>query len=171
MKTFALLALALFWIIPAALQAQTPKFPIVGKFYVDIDDAMDLYVNGNKVHHSDIGTSSTKELTLIPGDRLVVNLWNKGGPYGLKLLFVSTDRRFIINFKIENFRVLRDPDKKNFSEDEFASWKDLAHGVRRSSRDHLTFKNKAEWIWGEKKKGTTYIAGMITKGMFEKMEQ
>lgn len=168
MKPFALLVLALFWIIPVGAHAQ--KFPVAGKFYVDVDDAMDLYVNGNKVHHSDIGTSSSKELTLLPGDRLVVNLWNKVGPYGLKLLFVSTDRRYIINFKIENFRVLRDPEKKDFTDDEFASWKELAHGVRRSSRDHLTFKNKAEWIWGEKKKGLTYIAGMITKSMFDKME-
>ncbi len=160
---------ALFLILATLVKAESLRFPIAGKFYTDEDDSITIFHNGKRVHHGDFGTAISEEVALMPGDRLVIDLWNQGGPYGLKVIFVSTDRKTVINFGVNSFRILRDPEKKDFTEKEFASWKDVAHRVNRSNRDHLVFKNKAEWIWGEKKMDLCYIAGLITRDMFESM--
>ena len=43
-------------------------------------------------------------------------------------------------------------------EKEFAAWKDPARRMNRKGRDHHAFRNKADWVWGESKKGNTYLA-------------
>ena len=128
---------------------------------------MGIWQNGTNVHHGKIGTSESKLVNLMPGDRLVIHLWNKGGPRGFKMIFVSEDRKTAINFTPGMFRILRDPDKKDFTAKEFAEWKETAHAHKRIQGDHIAFKNTAPWFWGEKTKGDCYVAGMITKEMFE----
>ncbi len=131
--------------------ADALKFPIAGKFYTDEDDSITIFLNGKRVHHGDFGTAISEEVALMPTDRLVVDLWNQGGPYGLKVIFVSTDRKTIINFGANSFRILRDPEKKDFNEKEFSSWKDVAHRVNRSSRDLWLLRTKQNGS-GEKRK-------------------
>lgn len=162
----SVLALAIL-LAPAMLPAESPTFPVAGRFYLEVDDTVTVYHNGAKLHTGKNGASESKDVNLAPGDRLVLALWNKGKARGLKLLFVSADRKFAINFGVDSFRILRDPDKRDFTEKEFALWKEPAQRAKHTARDHLAFKNKADWIWGEKHLGETYVAAVITKRMFE----
>jgi hypothetical protein len=151
--------------------AQGSGSPVQGRFYIQIDDDMSLYLNGKMIHHGDYGVSETRQVALSPGDRLVVDVENKGGPYGLKMIFVSRDRKTIINFGVDSFRLLHDPDKKDFTAREYEGWKEPAHQGYKMFHSHLTFKNTAQWVWGEKRSGISYLACLITKGMFDRLEE
>jgi hypothetical protein len=167
MKKAAVFFLAfLFACAPYAGAAEKLSFPVKGKFYMQVDDGVGIWLNGEKIHHGRFGTSESKAVSLNLGDRIVMTLWNKGGPYGLKLLFVSDDRKLIINFAAAHFRVLRDPDKHDVTAKEFMNLRDSAQPLKKQHKDSIAFKNSAQWFWGEKKTGDTYVAGMVTKEMF-----
>ena len=162
---------ALLFIAITGSRAQSPApgtAGVPGRFYVGVDDTARLFHNGKEIHFGKIGTSETGDVLLFPGDRLVIQVWNQVGPRGLKLLFVSKDRSKAVNFKAGAYRYWRDPDKHDFTEREFADLKEGPKVHAHRSGETFVFKNSAEWVWGEKKGGTSYLAVLVTKAMFER---
>ncbi|MCX7824186.1 MAG: hypothetical protein N2689_01330 [Verrucomicrobiae bacterium] len=85
----------------------TPKpgdQPVVGRFYVSVDDAATIFVNGRQVAHAGINESSSPETTLRIGDVIAIHLVNKGGPKRFKMVFVSNDNRTVISFRHGEYR-------------------------------------------------------------------
>ena len=123
---------------------------VKGKFYLAIDDAVKLYLNGNEVFHVDNPqTVESNEIEIKPGDHLVAQLTNVKAGREFILLFVSSDRQTMVSFPHTVFKILSDPVLKDFSHMEFGR-------LSKSSRVDLTkhtkplpFKNHSEWIWGD----------------------
>jgi len=80
--------------------------PLVGRFYVDVDDAATLYVNGTKLYRAGVGASYSGETSINVGDAIVASLENFKGPSRFRLAFVTTDRRSVVVFKASDFKQL-----------------------------------------------------------------
>ena len=138
------------------LQAQAQLAPakataIKGKFFVSVDDEANILVNGAQFHRAPLNESQSPELELKPGDRIVVKLKNTLGKGRFMLLFMSTDRKEMVNFTPSSFKILPDPTINDFTPVDFASYKKQAKAVQGDFAKPylLPFKSSSKWVWGE----------------------
>ncbi|MDP1591407.1 MAG: hypothetical protein Q8M07_26870 [Prosthecobacter sp.] len=151
-------------------QADSKAVMIRGKFYVDVDDTCKIYLNGVSIHHAQDFYTITPQVALADGDRLVIHVWDKGEPKGLKLFFVSTDRKWMINFPANSYRYWHDPEIMDFTVSEFQKLKD---GPKKTGgkKDRITFKNDSDFVWGDKPTGSSWLAVLINKNMVVPFKQ
>jgi len=140
-----------------------------GKFYLEIDDAVKIYINGAEVVKvNDAKTTESNEVELKAGDHIVAQLINRGGPRFLILLFVSSDRKTSVSFMHFNFKILRDPQSVDFAPEQLQGLKEYAKVINKRDKP-LPFKCFSEFIWGDE--DLTAIGGTITPEMFQPLPQ
>jgi hypothetical protein len=163
MKITALLTILL---LAATAVAQTPAATTgtVGKFYVCVDDAARIFVNGEMVHSAGVGTSASRETTLKAGDRVVAQLHESGGGKRFKLLFLSADQKTMVAFQRLAFRIISDRAVVDFTTADWAKWN--KYGKAGGGRDDgFPVKTPADWVWGED--NDCAIGANITANMFK----
>lgn len=157
----------LFTLLIFSVQVQAEAPPVKGRFYLYIDDSIDLFLNGKQIFslHNNFKQTQTNEIELKIGDRIVANLRNGGGPRGFMLLFVSSDQKQAIRFNNSAFKILLDPVAKDFSADDYLKAR-TAKEEKKSGSYPLPFKQpKSEWVWGEM--DTCTLGSQITEKMFQ----
>ncbi len=145
--------------MPAVGKADTTK----GTFHMEVDDVCVLYVNGIKVHKGGSVPSKSDEVSLNPGDRVVAQLKSVGGPRYFKLLFVTSDKRQMINFKNSTFKILPDAEVNDFTPAQYSGYTRFARELK-GERNPFPFKNKSEYLWGESDIST--LGSIISREMF-----
>ncbi len=155
--------------VPGGPASVGPAGEVSGKFWVTVDDDAVLILNGVQLHHAAGAESSSPEVALKAGDRLVVRLIDVGGGHRFKIIFVSTDRRTIVNFTNRAFKIFKDPETRDFTDAEFARVTKSARQERIAAQwERLPFKNNSEWLWGDTQTNCV-LGGIITKEMFKPM--
>ena len=149
----------------AQLQSTTPPKGITGTFYVSVDDAAKIYVNGQKVHDAGVNESRSAEVELHPADRIVVQLRDDGGGRRFMMIFASSDQKTVVSFRHRDFKVVPDIGVTDFKPEEFQKWPKYA--IAEKHGKHLPIKSYSEWIWGDISKCT--IAGIVTPEMIKPM--
>ena len=134
-----------------ALTGDPPK-SVTGTFYVSVDDAATIYVNGKKIHDAGVHESRSAELVLSQDDRIVVQLRDNGGGHQFMMTFVSTDRNTVISFRHRNFKNIPDLDVTDFTVGDFQRWTKFAKEEKHKAV--FPFKDYSEWIWGDLSKGS-----------------
>ena len=138
------------------LAAQTaPMFGrIKGRFYLFADDVAKLSLNGQEIAEAEwrkggANVAQSKEVEIAPGDRLFLDLHNRGKAKGAILAFLSTDRRHGVSFRAEDFKIVLDRTKKNLDARDIEA---LTRAAERVSYEHdknpLPFANGSDWLWG-----------------------
>ena len=151
---------------PAKLEPMVPlgkEAALKGVFHMEVDDTCDLYVNGTKVHSGSYAPSKSEEISLKPGDRVVAQLKSLAPPKFFKLLFVSSDKRQMINFSNSSFKILPDAEATDFTPVQYNSYTRFARELK-GTRNPFPFKNKSEYMWGESEIST--LGSIIIREMF-----
>jgi len=156
------LFLALLTLHCSAQLPNTPK-PIKGTFYVSVDDACTIFVNGQNVFQAGFGQSRSPELELKVGDRVVLQLRNDSNGRHFIFLFASSDGQAVISFKHRDFKIVPDIGVTDFTPEQFQKWTKFAKEEKQKNAAKLPVKSASEFIWGDLDK--TIIAGSITPQM------
>jgi hypothetical protein len=162
-----LLALLLVFHLGAShLMAQTDSKAVMirGKFYIDVDDTCKLYLNGKLIIHAQENLNISHEVALTVGDRLVVHVWDGGKAKGFKLVFLSTDKKWIFTFDDKSYRYWHDPEVFDFTAKEFLALKGCPKKFG-GKTDRIPFKNNSDYVWGDKPTGSSWLAVLIDKNM------
>ncbi len=161
-------AFFLLLLVPCRGQfSKDPPAPVKGVFYVSVDDACTIFVNGEQKFEADIGGSESPEMALKVGDRVVVKLRNDGGARHLMLVFASSDRKTVVSFKHTDFRCVVGADVEDFTPDQFRSWKMAKE--EKGKKSNLPVKGYSEKVWGEIDRCS--IAAIITTQMISQRSQ
>jgi len=143
-----LLFLLLLGTMAARAQFSNPATGVAGQFHVTADDGAQILHNGRPVHTASIPLSTSPEITLKAGDRIVAQVRNGKGPRRMKMIFVSTDRRWIISFDKQSYRIL-DVTALDFAP---AAWGKMTRRAEQrdpAPKEPFAFRNTADWVWGE----------------------
>jgi hypothetical protein len=142
--------IVLFWLCANAAMAQfsAPATGVSGQLYASADDTAKIFHNGKEIHTATIPVSSSNEFTLKAGDRLVAQLGNNGGPRRFRMIFVSTDRRWIISFDKQNYRVL-DVSAIDFVAGDWGKMTKRARIPPAPANEIFPYRNSADWVWGD----------------------
>jgi hypothetical protein len=137
-----------------------------GKFFVSVDDEAHILINGAEFHRAPLNESESAELDLKAGDRIVIKLKNTLGKGRFMLLFMSKDRKQMISFTPRSFKILPDPETKDFTPAEFANFHKEARPVQGDFAKPylLPFKSSSKWVWGDVNVCT--IGCLVTPDMF-----
>lgn len=138
---------------------------MLGHFYVVADDIAEIYLNGEKIHHAKLGLSKSNEITVMKDDVLVIDLKNNGGPKNFMLIFLTTDRKTIVNFKNNDYRILPAFGKKNLQKEDVDAYRKFAVDLRKKPRSDIGIKHKSETVWGEANQ--CVLGAVIDSGMIE----
>lgn len=144
----------LFVVLGLQVQAQLAPAPttgVKGKFFLSVDDRADIFINGAQFYQSPLGESESPEIELKAGDRIVVKLKNIASKRRFMLLFMSTDRKQVISFTQNSFKILPDVTINDFTPADFAGYKKHAVPIQGDFAKPylLPFKSNSKWIWGE----------------------
>jgi hypothetical protein len=144
----------LLLILGLQVQAQVaPPAPtgVKGKFFVSVDDRAEIFVNGAEIHKAPISESESPEIELKPGDRIVAKLTNVAGKRRFMVMFMSTDRKQMISFTPNLFKILPDASAKDFDPVEFARNGKQAKPIQGDFAKPylLPFKSYSKWVWGD----------------------
>lgn len=165
MRTLVLTLLLLVATLSSQAQlASKPGDPIKGTFYVSVDDAATIYINGTKFYTAGIGENRSPETELKVGDRIVIHLRNDTAERRFLLVFAGTET--IVNFRARDFKIVPDLGVTDFTPEKFESWKKSPRSERIKDAKDLPIKNSSDWMWGDLDK--TIIAGTITSQMVGK---
>jgi hypothetical protein len=151
MNTLRFIGLCIFLLAvrcPAQLPVAGSLATYSGAFYVAVDDEATIYVNGMECYHAKIGESRSPETELKVGDRVVVQLWNKGGPRHFLFVFVASDGKTTFSFKHHQFKIIRDIGVTDFKPEDLAKWP-TAKEERQKKAAKLPIHNFSEFIWGD----------------------
>jgi hypothetical protein len=145
-KTAFIIALANFLCAFTAI-AQVNSGPKVrGTFCVSVDDESKLFVNGTELCENELDhDGQSPELELKTGDRIVVQLVNKGGPKHFFLAFLSSDQKTVISFRHTNFRIIPELNITDFKPDQMASWQKYAKEEKGKHKKPFPFKTPRKW--------------------------
>src|SRR4051812_24365692 len=162
-----LILLATFLCSAFAL-AQTPAAKtepsIKGKFYYAVDDDARIFINGTELLALHRGAGQSNEVELKAGDRMVIQLNNVGGERFLRLLFVAADRSTMLPITRPAFKILRDPEAKDFTEVEWPRLPKYAKEVPEKKGENFPYKSHAEYIWGDA--NVCAIGGVLKRELF-----
>ena len=162
MRTLLAFIVAAFTTLPCVAQLSTTDKSAKGTFYLSVDDAVSIFINGAPVYKTGRGESRSPELALKTGDRLVVQLRNDGDKRYFMLAFVSSDRQTVVSFRNRDFKIVPDIDVTDFAPDQFQKWNKFAKEDKR--KPVLPIKSYSEWVWGDLDK--CILACTITPQMF-----
>ena len=118
-----------------------------GIFYVSVDDAATIYINGKKFYSAGIGESRSPETELKTGDRLVVQLRDDGGGRHFVMLFASSDGQSVVSFRGNDFKIIPDLDVTDFTPAQYEKWKTFAK--QEKFKYPLPIKSYSESFWGD----------------------
>lgn len=163
--TFALLGLA---VLSTHAESRDGKKSLEGSFYVSVDDAATIYVNGTEVYAARFGESKSPALRLTEGDRLVLKLRDDGGSRRFIMLFVDADKKQLVNFTASDFRIIPGLDETDFTPGQFQAWNKRPKNERLSEKP-LPIKSYSRAFWGDM--STSTLACIITPQMFSKIPQ
>jgi hypothetical protein len=133
----------------AQLPSNANQKPIKGTFYVSVDDACTIFVNGQKAYETGIGLSRSPELELKVGDRIVVHLRNDVSVRYFFVLFASSDGRTVISFRRLDFKIVPDIDVTDFTPEVFRKWEKFAKTEKQKNDKKPPVKSFSEFIWGD----------------------
>ncbi len=147
-------AVFFFLTVSALAQLATPALntqAVNGTFYLTIDDSARVLVNGVEAHYNaKTGKYQSKEVALKPGDHVVVQLKNVQNPRYLLMAFQSTDKKSVVSFNHQSFKLLPTIDAKDFTPEDFAKLSKYAKADPTRKRDNtIPFKHTSEYMWGE----------------------
>jgi len=126
---------------------------LVGHFYVVVDDLVTLELEGKEFHNAKIGLSKSGEVTIKEDDVINIRLLNKKGPKRFVLVFLTTDRKYIINFTHKDFRLVPSYDEDGVTAKEFDKLEETAVKLNRQNfAKHVGLKDKSESVWGNANK-------------------
>jgi len=160
MRVLFLFLLAFTALAPA--RAQFANKPVKGTFYITVDDACTIYVNGTKLFAAGIGESRTPETELKTDDRIVIQLRDDGGGRHFMIVFVSSDGQTLVNFRANNFKIVPDIGVTDFTTEQFQKWSKSAKAEKH--KPILPIKSHSEFLWGDLSKCT--IACIVNVDMF-----
>ena len=120
---------------------------VKGAFYISVDDAATIYVNGNKFYAAGIGDSHSPEMTLKTGDRIVVHLRDDGGGRHFVMLFASPDGKNVVSFRSPNFKIVPSLDATDFTLDQYETWR--RYTKAESFKNPLPITSNSESLWGD----------------------
>lgn len=151
--------------------AQLSKEPqaVTGRFYVAVDDAATISINGKEVFAATHGESKSEELTLKEGDHLVVKLRDDGGERKFVMALVATDGKSMVNFTGSDFRIVPDVGVTNFTEAEYKGWSKRGKNIGKPGEKLLPVKTYSRNFWGDLNSCT--VAAVVTPEMFSKGPQ
>jgi hypothetical protein len=158
-------------LVTALASAQTPSIgrdlTVKGKFYAVVDDGAVVFLNGTEVFQIKLKNGEmqeSQEVTLKAGDRLTMQLSNKGGGKFLRLLFMATDRSVMLPVTHRAFKCLPDGFAKDFTEADWQRNQKVAKEIRDRTTESFPIKSKAEYLWGDG--DVCAIGGVLTREMF-----
>jgi len=154
---------------PAQLPGAPEPAPIKGTFYISVDDAATIYVNGQKAFSAPIGENRSPELELKVGDRIVVELRNDTDGRHFIMLFASSDGQTVISFKQHDFKIVPDIGVTDFTPEQFQQWTKYAKEEKQKKAKKLPITSGSEFIWGDLDK--CIIAGPITPHMISQKQR
>jgi hypothetical protein len=144
------------------VEAQFNEKSAKGSFYVSVDDAATIFVNGIKVHHAGIGETRSAEIELRTGDRIVVQLRDDGGERRFVMVFASSDGQSIVNFRNNDYKIIPDLGITDFTPEQFEKLKKSAKDLRQKVA--LPVKCSSESVWGEL--NSSILGSVVTIKMF-----
>lgn len=118
-----------------------------GTFYVSVDDAATIYINGRRFYSTGVGRSRSPETELKTGDRLVVHLHEKGGGCHFFMMFASSDGESVVSFRHTDFKIIPDIDVTDFTPGQFQKWKKSPK--QKKGKSPLPIKSYSESFWGD----------------------
>jgi hypothetical protein len=133
-----------------------------GTFYVSVDDAATIYINGSKFYGVGIGEHRSPETELKTGDRIVLHLRNDTAGRRFRMVFAGSDGQTIVNFRARNFKIVEDLDVTDFKPEDLSKWTKYAKDG--GGKNNLPVKNYSDWMWGDLNK--CILAGVVTHQMF-----
>jgi hypothetical protein len=161
------------WLLVLRCSAQLPNpappAPIKGTFYISVDDAATIFVNGQKVYYAQIGESRSPELELKEGDHIVVELRNDTDGRHFIFLFASSDGNSVISFRSHDFKIVPDIGVTDFTPEQFQKWTKYAKVEKQKKAQRLPVPSASEFIWGDLDK--CIIAGPITSHMISQKQR
>ena len=148
-------ALAVLLALCASATAQLPApalntQAVNGKFYISVDDKAHVLLNGTEVLSNEkLGHFSSNEVSLKPGDRLVIQLKNVRAERYFAIAFESTDKRTVISFPRTALKILPTLDATDFTPADFAKLTKYAKAENRKRDNTIPFKHTSDYLWGD----------------------
>jgi hypothetical protein len=143
---------------------------LIGSFHVIVDDDAIIFLNGKRIFTGHIGGSISETVRLKVNDCIIVNLINSGGgPRYFGMAFFVSDRRRVINFRKEDYRILSAPPEKpilkglsspatrkaaqeTISSVTPAAFTELTQIPTEATtgrfQDQIGFPTSSDWVWG-----------------------
>jgi hypothetical protein len=163
-STFLIATLLLSAFALAQTSAPKTEPSIKGKFYYTVDDDARIFLNGTEVLSLHRGAGQSNEIELKAGDRMAIQLNNVGGERFLRLLFVAADRSTMLPITRQAFKILPDPEAKDFTEADWPRLPKYAKEVPEKKVENFPFKSRAEYIWGDA--NVCAIGGVLKRELF-----
>ena len=136
---------------------------LTGQFHVHVDDSATIFVAGREVHRAALGRSVSAETTLRLGDCIAVNLNNKKSVRCFIVAFLTSDKKHVVNFRAEDFRILRDAKELNLTRAQFLGLKDAAVTDHSYAAAPFSFPTTSHWVWGQGQH--CWLVAILTKEM------
>jgi hypothetical protein len=156
-----LLLVLISFLIAFRSDAQSPEKSVKGTFYVSVDDFAFVFVNGMQVYRAGIGETRSPEVELKTGDRVVVQLHDKGGERWFAMAFASSDGQSVVSFRNHDYKIIPDLNVTDFKVEQCEKWK-YAKDIRRKVT--LPVKSSSESVWGDL--NTSILGAVVTSKMF-----
>ena len=152
--------------VSAQFSAKEPT--VKGIFHLNVDDSARIFINGIGEHrNSALGKSKSKELGLKPGDRIVVQLRNASPPRYFIMAFTASDKTQMVSFPRQTFKILGDPESKDFSAADFSRNGKYPKAINQKTDAVFPFKHNSDYVWGEFDECA--IGCVVTQQMFTPM--
>ena len=171
---FALLFLMIATPLWAQLNDSTaPTGPVHGTLYVEVDQTAKIYINGAEVK---LSKTKTADVTLGPGDRLVAKIASGHYYRHFGVLFVSDNKATEISFHVSQFKLMPDPDKTDFTADEFNAFPKGVYPIdelmkaKYVAKNGFPVKNDSEFFWGDENMKACTVGALITADMFSPVQ-
>jgi len=147
MKILPTLIASFFLCLPCAAQTGPDEKTVNGNFYVSVDDAAEIFINGASAYKIGRGENRSPDMALKTGDRIVVQLRNDGDKRYFMLVFASADGRTVVSFRNRDFKIVPELNVTDFTTEQFQKWGKYAKEDKR--KPVLPVKSYSEWVWGD----------------------
>lgn len=147
MRPLLTLTALLILAFPCAAQLVSNEKVVKGNFYVSVDDAVEVFINGTSAYKVSRGESRSPDMEIKTGDRVVVHLRNDGDKRYFMLVFASPDSKTVVSFRNRDFKIIPELNTTDFTPEQFQKWNKYAKEDKR--KPVLPVKSYSEWVWGD----------------------